>query len=216
MLGVQTEGLRKMKHWLVFVSMAGWLCVGMVGAAWASPASFQAQVPSASLRQGASLAPRWRRVPRQLTQQSFTIRAPSLGSTRQPAPTGRTPIFQQGLNLSTDLITASLIVLIPTVAVELTLFIGNLAAFSMKKNLLAWGIQGIGFSVLGAGVTLPWIIMGVNTGLTVSFIALHLVLLGVSITNVVLATQNVWDRPKVTVVPWGTRDGAGVAAVGTF
>lgn len=205
-----------MKPWLIFGLVVLCWCLVGVGVVWASPPSLSVSPLSGGGR-AASLAAKWRQVPRQLSKQALAIRAPQLGATPQaPSPTRRTPVFRQSLTLNSDLLTASLIVLIPTVAVELTLFIGNLAAFSMKKNLLAWGIQGIGFSVLGAGVTLPWIIMGTQTGLTVSFVALHLVLLGVSITNVVLATLNVWDRPKVTVVPWGTQDGAGVAAVGTF
>lgn len=131
-------------------------------------------------------------------------------------PSSFAPVSRQTLALNGDLLTASLVVLIPTVAIELTLFIGNLAAFSSKKRLLAWGIQGMGFAVLGGAVTLPWIVLGLDSGIAVSFIALHLVLLGISISNVVLAMMDRVPTKKVAVVPWGNAQGGGVACVGQF
>mgnify|MGYP004318975477 FL=1 len=54
-------------------------------------------------------------------------------------------------------------------------------------------------SVLGALVSLPWILSGLRNGMAVPFIALHVALLGVSITNIVQ-----YQPPKKTSVltPW--------------
>ncbi|MBU50262.1 MAG: hypothetical protein CL920_16360 [Deltaproteobacteria bacterium] len=132
----------------------------------------------------------------------FLLRPPQLQlPRRQWRRHGELSVLSQKQSITSDpdLLTASLILLIPTTLAELTIFIGNLIAFTTKKARLLWGIQGAAMSVLGALVSLPWILSGLRNGMAVPFIALHVALLGVSITNIVQ-----YQPPKKTSVltPW--------------